>query len=132
MVGNVGGEGVERGSWSTAGEGVPGIADPAARGQSEHKKTRHDLSGSIKACGGGAEATKAGCTRLRISEIFDDEASQGRLDVELEWLVTRPEETGSNGHVLLLPPKACLRDQYGLGESGCPPELMRRGEVSTM
>lgn len=33
MVGTVGGEGVERGSWSTAGEGVPGIADPAARGQ---------------------------------------------------------------------------------------------------
>lgn len=101
---------------------MSGIADPAARGQLERKKTRHGLGGSIKACGGGAEATKTGSTPPEVSEGFDDEASQARLDVELEWLGTRPEETCSSGHVLLLPPKACLRDQYGLGESGCPPD----------
>lgn len=48
----------------------------------------------------------------RLLRVFADEArSQGGLDVELEWPGTRAGETGSNGHVLLLPPKACLRDQ---------------------
>lgn len=48
MVGTAGGEGVERGSWSTAGEGVSGIANPAARGQLKRNKTRHDLGGAIQ------------------------------------------------------------------------------------
>lgn len=80
MVGTVGGEGVERGSWSTAGEGEgrSGIADPAARGQLERKKSRHGLGGSIKACGDGAEATKTGSTPLRF--LRDSMTRRARQD----------------------------------------------------
>lgn len=44
------------------------MADPAARGQLEHKKNRHKLGGAIRACGGGAEATQAGCKPLEDSQ----------------------------------------------------------------
>jgi hypothetical protein len=99
---------------------MSGIADPAARGQLKRKKTRHDLGGAIQACAGGAEATKAGSRPL---EGFADESRrQGALDFELGWPGTRAGGPGSNGHVLLLPPKACLRNQCGLGESGWPPD----------
>lgn len=56
------------------------------------------------------------------------------LDVELEWPGTRAGETGSNGHVLLLPPKACLRDQpvWTRGKVAARRIDARRGEVNTM